>query len=496
MKIQAVFKFLGFFTALITACMMCPFIYSAIYTDADTIPFAIGEVFGIAVSALLYLLGRGADLADMRGREAMASVTFGWIIASAIGGMPFYLHGAAPTFADAFFEAMSGFTTTGATILASIDTVPRGLLLWRDVTHWLGGMGIIVLTLVVMPIAGGGGFSLFAAEAPGLDDEKMTPRIQNTAVILWLIYIGLTVLLAVMLMIFGMDMYDAVTHSMGTISTGGFSPHDGSLAFFDDPIYDWTITIFMFASGANFTLHYLALRGRSLKAFTRDPEFKLYTFISVVISLCIAAALYADGSYSTFADCLRHGTFQTLSFITTTGYLSSNYDGWPHFAKALLFLTFFMGACAGSTAGGFKQIRLLILFRHAKRQVRMLLAPRAIIPIRIGEKTMRARGISSTFAFLGLYAAVFFTGTFLVSFFEPDFITAMSGTATTLGNVGPAFGALGASYCFSDQIVGAKWIYSFLMLCGRLELFTVLMLFTKTFWENGIVFNGKRRGSS
>lgn len=489
MKIRIVMRFLSFLTFIICMWMFCPLIYSICNSGGDRMPFAASIALGLSLASLLFYLTRGVDMSKMRAREALASVALSWIIASAVSGLPFYIHGSAPTYADAFFEAMSGYTTTGSTILQNVDAVPRGLLLWRGLTHWLGGMGIIVLTLTIMPLAGVGGFQLFSAEVPGMVHEKITPRVQETAVILWLIYLGLTAIQTLLLLLGGMGIFDAITHSMGTISTGGFSPHTSSVAHFNNAYFEWVITFFMFISGANFVLHFHALRTRSLKTFLDDPEFSFYLATVFTICFLTSTGLYFTGTYSTLHDSFRFGSFQVVSLVTTTGFVSANYEIWPFLSKALLFICLFLGGCAGSTSGAIKQIRLLVLFRHTARQFIRMLSPRAVIPLRVGKKAIEFDVVSSCLAFFGLYIIVFATGIFLITLYEPGLFTAISGVAATLGNVGPGFGSLGAAGNFASQATPAKWIYSFLMLCGRLELFTVLALFTRAYWSDGVTLS-------
>jgi trk system potassium uptake protein TrkH len=411
----------------------------------------------------------------------LASVAMSWITASAIGALPYWFYGAAPTYTDAFFESMSGFTTTGATIFPNLDSLPKCLLAWRALTHWLGGMGIIVLTLAMMPSAGKGGLQMFGAESTGITPEKLTPRLQQTALYLWLIYMALTAALIILLSAGGMSVFDALAHSMAAISTGGFSTHSLNTAYFHSAYHEWILTLFMFLSGANFVLHFKALKGLSLKSFVTDPEFLFYSASVSAITLMLSANLYFTGAYSSFMVSLRTGAFHVMSFMTTTGFVSANYDRWPSFSRALLFICLFLGGCAGSTAGGIKQIRLMIMLGHARRHLSRILNPRSVAVLPAGESQLDSAAISSCFAFFGLYFLVFVCGAFAVSLFGNDIITSLSGAASALGNVGPAFGRLGASDNFSKQAQAAKWIYSFLMFCGRLELYTVLALFSGTF---------------
>jgi trk system potassium uptake protein TrkH len=486
LKIGVVVKFLGFLIFVITVWMAVPTIYAIADEGDDISGFVKSLAISAAVSSLFVLSSRKARMDGMGTREALASVALSWVAASAVGGLPYWFHGSAPTYTDSFFEAMSGFTTTGSTILEDIDSTPRGLLLWRGLTHWLGGMGIIMLTLTVMPLMGVGGFQMYKAEAPGMEHEKLTPRVRNTAVILWLIYMALTIVLTLLLLAGGMDLYDAVTHSMGTISTGGFSPLGASIAGFDNAYFEWVITVFMFISGANFSLHYRLIKDRSLSRFLSDPEFKFY--LASVSALCLAVSgwLYASRLYGSVADSLRFGTFQVVSLVTSTGFVSADYEQWPSFTKSLLFLCFLMGGCAGSTSGGIKHIRLLVMFRHVGRHIRKTSNPRAILPIQVGGESLRAGVVSSCLAFLGLYLIVFSAGVVLISISEPDLFTSMSAVAATLGNVGPGFGSVGPTMSFTSQTQFAKWVYSFLMLCGRLELYTVLVLFSRAFWRGGV----------
>jgi trk system potassium uptake protein TrkH len=481
LRLRAVLKFLSMMTLIISGSMTIPFVISVIMGGEDRFAFAWAVSAGLSVSAALYLAGRNSDISGMRTHGVLASVAMSWIAASAISALPYWFHGSAPTYTDAFFESMSGFTTTGVTIFPALDGMPRCLLVWRAMTHWLGGIGIIALALVMTPASGGSGFKLFSAESTGITHEKLTPRVHQTVLCLWLIYIAFTAALCALLMAGGMSFFDAIAHSIATISTGGFSTHSRSVAYFGSAYFEWVITIFMFLSGANFLLYFRALKGLSLKGFIADHEFLFYSATVSAITLALSADLYFFGSGGSFLTSLRYGAFQVTSFITTTGFISANYDEWPEFTRALLFICLFLGGCAGSTAGGIKQIRLMIILRHIRGHLSRALNPRAAAVIPVGESSMDSAAISSCLAFFGLYLAVFACGSFAVSLFENDILTSLSGTASALGNVGPAFGSLGASDNFSKQAQAAKWIYSFLMFCGRLELYTVLTLFSGAF---------------
>jgi trk system potassium uptake protein TrkH len=490
LRLRAVLKFLSFMAFVISGGMAIPFAASLVIGGQDRLAFARAVFAGLSVAAALYLSGKSSDMSKMRTRDALAAVAMSWVTASAIGALPYWFYGAAPTYADAFFESMSGFTTTGATIFPNLDDMPKCLLAWRALTHWLGGMGIIVLTLAMMPSAGGSGLQMFGAESPGITPEKLTPRLQQTALYLWLIYLALTAALTILLSAGGMSVFDALTHSMATVSTGGFSTHSLNTAYFNSAYHEWILTLFMFLSGANFVLHFKALKGLSLKSFAADREFLFYLASVSAITLMSSANLYFNGVHDSFTASLRSGAFHVTSFVTTTGFVSENYDKWPSFSRALLFICLFFGGCAGSTAGGIKQVRLMIMLRHVRGHLSRILNPRSVTVLPVGESSLDSEAISSCFAFFGLYFMVFVCGAFAVSLFGNDVITSLSGAASALGNVGPAFGGLGATDNFSKQAQAAKWIYSFLMFCGRLELYTVLTLFSGAF-RRDVIMDGE-----
>ena len=480
MKYGVILKFLSFITAITAGFMMIPLAVSSSTESGDASAFAASIVIGLTVSVALYFLGWEADMSFMGMTEIYASVTLSWIAASAISALPYYIYGAAPTFADAFFESMSGYTTTGGTIFPQIDILPHSILIWRAMTHWLGGMGIIGFTLAMMSFTGAAGYQIFSAESPGMTHDKMTPRIRQTAIYLWLIYAGLTVTLTLLLMLGGMNFFDSVNNSMATVSTGGFSTHTASIAYFHSSYMEWVIIIFMFLSGANFVLHFYALKGRSLRHYFADPEFRFYLISVSLLSLLISTDLFIGGLGSFFSS-LRAAAFHVTSFVTTTGFVANNYDLWPSLSKNILFICLFLGGCAGSTAGGMKHVRLLVMLHSVGRRLRQMLNPKAVVILPIGSSAQDPAVMSSCMAFFGLYLIVFIVGSFALSLYEPDLITAITGAVSTLGNVGPGFGYLGAVGNYSGQSSEAKWICSFLMLCGRLELFTVFSLFSGIF---------------
>ena len=483
MRLSIVLKFLGAITGIVTFWMVFPLGWSLFTASNDV--FALLESMGIgfSVAIALYLSGYNARSEDMGGREAFLAVTLSWVIASAIGALPYWIHESLPTYTDAYFEAMSGFTTTGSTVMTDIQSVPNGILLWRSITHWPGGMGIIVLTLAVMPLLGIRSSQLFNAESPGPIKEKLTPRIQQTAMLLWGIYVGLSALLILLLLIGGMSFFDSLTHAFATISTGGFSTKNASVGHYDSAYFDWVITLFMFLSGASFALHYRVLVGKKIGLFWKDPEFRFYTVIVSIASIVIAFFLFFSKNYGSLADAFRFATFQVVSIITTTGFATADYELWPMGTQAIILLLMLLGGCAGSTSGGIKLIRVLVIGKHSMREFRTLLSSRIVLPLRIGDNVVELPVISSCMAFLGIYLSILVVASFLISLTGDDLLTCLSSVITTLGNTGPGFHAVGPSHNFSEQTLAAKWIFSFCMLCGRLELYTVLVLFSAPFWQ-------------
>ena len=432
---------------------------------------------------------------EIQKREGYIIVTFGWIFMSLVGTLPYIFTGAIPSFTNAFFETMSGYTTTGASILNDIEVIPKGVLFWRSITQWIGGMGIIVLAIAILPLLGIGGMQLFAAEAPGPGGDKLHPRITDTAKRLWLIYVGYTIAETILLKIAGMSFFDAINHSLTTLSTGGFSTKNASIAFWNDkPLIQYIISLFMFLAGANFVLSYFAFKGKFNK-IRKDDEFKTYFFIIIGFTVVASLLIYfrADLSissishpmvYGNFESAFRHGLFQVLTIVTTTGFVSADYTMWTPFLTISFFCLMFLGGSAGSTAGGIKLMRHLIMIKNGILEFRRTLHPHAILPVRYNRKAVTQTIVFNILGFFILYMLSFIVGTLVFSRLGLDFKTALGGAASTLGNIGPAIGDLGPVDNYSNLPDAAKWWSSFLMLIGRLELFTVLILFTPFFWRN------------
>ncbi len=482
MHFRLVSKVLSLLAAIISLSMTWPLIWALIDGSGDRQAFLLSIGLGLLLSGLLYLGGRKSDYDDLGIKDGFAVVTLSWVLASAVGALPYYLYGTVPTFTDAFFEAISGFTTTGASVISIIEANPRGILFWRDLTHWLGGMGIIVLSLAILPFIGVGGMQLYKAEVPGPIPEKMTPRIQQTALYLWGVYVLLSAVQTALLLFGGMDLFESLTHTFGTMATGGFSPLNKSVGQYNSPYFDWVITIFMFLAGANFVLHYRFLLGR-FGAFFRDEEFRVYTGIVLFSTATITAVLLLSGTYGTFAEALRYGAFQVVSIITTTGFVTADYELWPFYTQFLLFLLMFVGACAGSTGGGIKNLRLMVLARHVRAELGTILHPRAILHVRVGGKVVGRDIIASVTSFFVLYIAVFTGGTLFMTALNLDLLTSMSAVAATLGNIGPGLGAVGPMDNYSAIPSVGKWMLSLFMLMGRLEIYTVILLFIPETWR-------------
>jgi trk system potassium uptake protein TrkH len=484
LRLRLVVRVLALVSLIVSLFMLFPIAWSLADGGDDVWAFTASLVCGVMVSVVLFRLsGGGANYRELGVREALAVVVLSWVIAVAVGALPYVLTDVTQTYTDAFFETMSGFTTTGATIITDIEAAPRALLLWRALTHWVGGMGIIVLSLAVLPFLGVGGMELYRAEVPGPTPEKLTPRVQQTAFFLWIIYVLLTVTETILLMTGGMSFFDALTHSFSTIATGGFSTRNASIAYYESAYIEWVVTFFMFASGVNFSLHFLLLTGSPLK-IGRDEEFRLYVVVVALSTLLIVAVLPAGGAG--IGSVVRQAAFQVASLISTTGFVSANYDVWPHFARFLLLILMCVGGCAGSTSGGIKVVRILALARTIRLEAQSTLHPRAILNVRVNGALIPRQALSSMTAFFMLYVITLLAATLAVTAFGDerlDVLTAFSGVVASLSNVGPGLGHLGPVQNCAWLPDGVKWILSFCMLAGRLELYAVLLLFLPDTWK-------------
>jgi|TARA_B100001142_G_scaffold265767_1_gene269958 trk system potassium uptake protein TrkH len=419
---------------------------------------------------------------ELRTKDGFIITIFFWTVLGFFGSLPFYLANLeGVTYIDSLFESISGLTTTGATVFVGLDDMPRSLLFYRQLLQWLGGMGIIVLAVAVLPLLGVGGMQLYKAETPGpLKDSKLTPRITETAKALWFVYVSMTISCAILYKYFGMNWFDAVGHAFSTISIGGFSTHDANFAFFDSSSLRWTAIIFMVISGINFALHYLAWTKKRLLHYFYDSEVKLY--LSLLVSTALITYLTLLFSDNVYDEMVVDSAFQAVSIGTTTGFLTSNYSNWPLFVPIMLLIAAFIGACAGSTGGGIKVIRALILIRQGSSEITKLIHPNAVVTIKFGKKSLDPRVSESVWGFFAVYVATFLIILMFLLSQNNDFLTAFSAVGATLNNLGPGLGAVSENY--KDITDGSKIALCLSMLLGRLEIFTLLLLFTPAFWRN------------
>jgi trk system potassium uptake protein TrkH len=477
---RLILNIIGFLLILDGIAMMLGIPFS-LTSGGNDVFVLLGCGFGTSIFGLFIYLFTKDHENELRKRDGYIVVSLGWIVMSIFGALPFVIHGSIPSYTDAFFETMSGFTTTGASILNDIESLPQGLLLWRSLTQWMGGMGIIVLSLAIMPILGIGGMQLFVAEVPGPTKDKIHPRIRETAKRLWVIYLLFTVAEVFLLLLGGMNLFDSINHSFTTMATGGFSTKQASIAHFNSPFIHYVIIIFMFLAGTNFTLHYHVLHAR-FKTLSRNEEFTFYLKVVSGFAIVIALFLFFKG-YSDPETSFRDSLFQVVSMVTTTGYVTADYEAWGSFFQIIFFLLLFVGGCAGSTGGGVKIVRHLLLLKNSFSELKRLIHPRAIIPVRYNNNSVPNDIISNILAFFLFYIFIFVLGTIVMSLVGLDFLSAMGSVATSIGNVGPAIGSVGPSYNFSHIPDIGKWFLSFLMLLGRLELFTILLIFSPSFWK-------------
>ncbi len=501
-NLRAVTGTLGALLVALGVSLLFPMGVGLFYGEASWWSFGVTALLSLGVGGWAFAAFRPKEEDDLRLREGFAIVAFAWLLLSLVGAIPFVLGGVLDSFTDAFFETMSGFTTTGATILGGADTpaieaIPNGFLFWRSLTHWLGGMGIIVLTLAILPILGIGGMQLFKAEVPGPSADKLTPRVRETAKRLWAIYVGITVV-QVLLLLPAMSLFDAVNHAFATMATGGFSTQNGSVGQYDSAYIDWVITVFMVLAGMNFALHYAMLHG-NLSAPWKSQEFRVYTGLILGATALMTVVLWAPAYSATFSNAgdfegaalvygdffgaLRYAAFQSVSIITTTGFGTADYEAWPALAVAVLFVLFFVGGMAGSTGGGVKVVRQLLLVKNSFREIQRLLHPQAILPIRLDHRVVPPEVMRNVLSFIVLYFGLIFGGTVVLGLLGLDILTAFGAATSCVGNVGPAFGALGPTETYAIVPAAGKWVLALLMMAGRLEIFTVLVLFAPGFWR-------------
>jgi trk system potassium uptake protein TrkH len=481
MRWRYIVNVVGILTLFLGLTMLFPLMVAFYYRDDSINSILISIGITIFSGILLHLIFKGEKVENLSKREGMAIVTFGWSSACLFGALPFYIGGEFGSFVNAVFESVSGFTTTGSSVLTNIEGVSRGLLFWRSLIQWFGGMGIIVLSIAILPFLGVGGMQLYKAEVPSPVPDKLKPRIRDTAMVLWKVYALFSVAEIIFLMLGGMNLYDALCHTFTTMPTGGFSTKNASIAHYDSVYLDFVVFFFMLAAGINFSLHYQLLRGKPL-AFWKDSECRV--FLGAVVVLIVVVTFNIFGSvYQSLGQAFRYSSFQVMSIITTTGYATADYEQWPAMSRLILLICMFTGASAGSTGGGIKWLRIMLYFKYCYRELFALLHPHAVTHIKIAGKSVPEDVMRSVMGFLALYLGLFALCSVALAGLGVDFVTSFSAVAATLGNIGPGFGAVGPVENFANIPVLGKWLLIWCMLLGRLEIFTVIILLVPEFWR-------------
>ncbi len=459
--------------------MLMPIPFVIYYQESDLLSFLISSIICLALGGSIIRITPKVK-EEVRAKEGFAIVSVVWVLFSAFGALPFVFSGAIPSYTDAFFETMSGFTTTGASILTNVEALPHGILFWRSLTHWFGGMGIIVLTVAILPLLQVGGMQLLKAEVPGPVVDKLSPRIGVTAKILWGVYILFTFLEVILLMFGGMNLFDALCHSFGTMATGGFSTKNASIANYSNLYLEIVIILFMIIAGTNFSLLHKLILG-NFREFFSNKEFLF--FILIILAATMVIAIDSHNNYDNIFLSLRYSSFQVVSIITTTGFVTSDYEKWSAASQLILFALMFVGGSAGSTAGGVKVIRLLIIVKFIYNEMVRLVHPHAIVLVKVGSYCLDKQVIINITGFFILYVLITVFSTIFISFFGLDIVTSLGAVAATLNNIGPGLGMVGPMDNYSSLPDIVKWYLSLLMMLGRLEIYTFLVLLTPVYWR-------------
>ncbi|QJR80993.1 potassium transporter [Alteromonas pelagimontana] len=483
MHYRAIVRILGLLVALFSVNMIPPAVVSLIYGDGSGLPFILAFILCVLTGTAMWYPNRD-HRKDLRAKEGFLIVVLFWTVLASFGAIPFILlEQPSMSVTDAFFESFSGLTTTGATVIQGIEFLPHSIQFYRQQLQWLGGMGIIVLAVAILPILGVGGMQLYRAEIPGpVKDSKMTPRIADTAKHLWYIYLMLTIACTLAYYLAGMGWFDAICHSFSTVAIGGFSTHDASLGYFDSPMVNVVAAVFLMIAALNFSLHYAAASSRSFKGYLGDPEFKAFLFIQVTLIVICFFVLVLTEYYTSAEEALDQALIQAVSISTTAGFATTDFSSWPSFLPILLIFASFIGGCASSTGGGLKVVRVLLLFLQGKREIDRLIHPKAVYSVKLGERAMPDRVVEAVWGFFSAYATVFVIIMIGMIATGLDNISAFTATAATLNNLGPGLGSVAASY--SEVTDAGKWLLVTAMLFGRLEIFSLLVLFSPTFWRS------------
>jgi trk system potassium uptake protein TrkH len=476
-----VLRVVGLLLMFLSVGFVPPLAFAVVSADGGAVPFATSLVVVALIGALLYVPLRN-NRRELRVADGFLVVVACWGAVAVAGALPLYLV-LDIGLADAVFESTSGITTTGATVLSGLDDMPVSILWYRQQLQWMGGLGIIVLAVAILPMLRIGGMEIYKAEVTGpVKENRLTPRIAETAKALWAIYIGLTVICTLALWAAGMSFFDAITHAFTTISTAGFSTHDASVAQFDSALIEWLLVLFMFVASMNFALHFLALRRATAQVYFNDPELKLFAILLVAISLLITVLLWRQGVYGDVWESLRYAVFHAVSYTTTTGFTTADVYLWPGTLPLLMILISGLGGCAGSTTGGFKIVRVYLVSKQGLRELKRLIHPRSVVPLKLGGRTLKPEVANAVWGFVSLYIVCIVILTLIVSSLENDLVTSVSVVFSAMNNLGPALGEAGANW--GGLTDATKWLMSFAMLLGRLEIFTVLVLLTPTYWKH------------
>lgn len=479
MNYKAVLSILGNVVKYMVALLFVPLLIALYYGEGDAKSFLLTILIGAPIGFILSNIK--AEKKAIYAKEGFLIVGFAWIIISAIGALPFVISGAIPSFIDAFFETVSGFTTTGATILTAIEGLPKGILFWRSFTHWIGGMGFLIFMLALIPSLGSNSIHLLKAESPGPSPGKIVPKIKETAKILYLIYFALTLIEGILLMCAGMNLYDAVIHAMGTAGTGGFSNMNASIAAFNSPAIEWIITIFMLIFGINFALYFQILKG-NFKGFFKNEELRYYLLIILSAFILITVNIISLNGGDIILS-IRQSAFQVSSIVTSTGFATVDFNFWPTLSKLIIVMLMFVGAMAGSTGGGIKTVRIVIMLKAIKREINKIIHPKRVNSVKIDGKTVDEDIIHGVFLFIGAYIIISLIAIFIISFDNFDVVTTVTSVITTMSNIGPGLEVVGPAGNFEAFSPLSKLVLSFCMLAGRLEIYPMLIMFSPSIWR-------------
>lgn len=479
MNYKIVLKIIGNVLLYEALLLLLPFAIALAYSGKDVNSFLIT----IGITLVVALVLRNIKIKDksMYAKEGFLTVGLAWIAIAAFGALPFVISGSIPSYIDAFFETVSGFTTTGATILTEVESLPKGILFWRSLTHWIGGMGFLIFILALVPTLGSNSIHLLKAESPGPNPRKIVPKIRETAKILYIIYLVLTIIQTILLIMSGLSVYDSVIHALGTAGTGGFSNMNLSVGAFNNPTAEWIITIFMILFGVNFSLYFQLIKG-NIKGFFKNEELKYYLLI-VLVSIVFIAINIIDFNNGNIVLSIRQSSFQVASIISTTGYATTDFNLWPSLSKTIIMILMIVGAMAGSTAGGIKTIRLVIMMKAIRRGIDKILHPKRIQSVKVDGKVVDEETISGVLLFIGAYSVIYLIALFIVSFDGFDLVSNITAVLTAISNVGPGLEMVGPVGNFSAFSNLSKIVLSFCMLAGRLEIYPMLIMFSKSIWK-------------